>query len=305
MMVLAATITIADPFALPEPVQLTLKHYIMQYADADALAKRINVDKNHLRSKSGYAISDKTSNQLWVYDDKTHLARLSELVSLLDTMPQQIMIKAMIVMIDRESISQLGTYFEESNHSETGGSYRNALSTLHLPLIKFDSENALTITLTALEKKGHATIISEPEIITLDRHTAKIASGDEIPYSQKTEETSTTLFKKALLELEVTPDLLPNNKILLNIKMHQDKPGALLIDGVPTIKTQQLSTSVYVSNKRTLVLGGIHEQSVSAEKSHVPLLNKIPLIGKLFQNKQRQEHQQQLLIFITPQILDS
>lgn len=305
MAALIAPAIMADPFALPQPAQLTLKHYAMQYADAEKLAKKINVFKNHLRSKGGYAISDKKTNQLWVYDDKAHLVRLSKLITLLDTMPKQIMIKAIIVMIDRESISQLGTYFEESHDNETGGSYKNALSMLHLPLIKFDSQNSLTITLTALEKKGHAMIISEPSIITLNRHTAKIASGDEIPYSQKTEETNTTLFKKALLELQVTPDLLPNNKILLNITMHQDKPGTLLIDGVPTIKTQQLNTSVYVSNKRTIVLGGIHEQSVSTEQSHVPLLNKIPLLGKLFQNKQRQGHQQQLLIFITPQVLPS
>ncbi len=292
-----------DPFLLPEKPTLVLRHYPIQYSDAADIAKKINLLKNKLRSKEGHAFSEQHSNSLWVYDNAIQLKKISQFIASFDKKPRQILIKAVIAIIDRKSLYELGTYFEEESDNETSSNYQSMLSTIHIPLIKFGSENSFVIKLTSLEKNGRALIISEPELITINRNTASISSGDEIPYSQKTEETSTTLFKKALLQLEVTPTLLPENTIRLDLNLHQDKPSALLIDGIPAIKTQQINTTVIVKSKQTLVLGGIHEQNYSIENSNVPLLRKIPIIGKLFQNKQQENNQQQLLIMITPRLL--
>lgn len=291
-----------DPFLLPESEPLTHQNYTIKYASASEIAKKINKRSNHILSKIGYAIDDEKLNTVLVYDDKPHLKKIDWLIKNFDKEPKQVLIKAMITMIDKNSLYQLGTYFEESNKN-TENNYQNALSTLNIPVIKFGSENSFSIKLNSLEKNGQAVVISEPKLIALNRSTAMIASGEEIPYSQKTEETSTTLFKKAVLQLQVTPIILPNDSIQLTLDIRQDKPGALLLDGVPIIRTQELKTQVIVKDKRTLALGGIYEQNTLKEHSDVPFLSRIPILGKLFQNKQNEKNQKQLLVFITPQIL--
>ena len=291
-----------DPFSLPESRPLTYQYYTIKYASASEIAKKINKRSNHLLSKNGYAIDDEKLNTILLYDDKSHIEKIDRLIRNFDKQPKQVLIKAMVTMIDKNSLYQLGTYFEESN-KDRENNYQNALSTLNIPVIKFGSENSFSIKLNSLEKNGQAVVISEPKLIALNRSTAIIASGEEIPYSQKTEETSTTLFKKAVLQLQVTPIILPNDSIQLTLDIRQDKPGALLLDGVPIIRTQELKTQVIVKDKRTLALGGIYEQNTLKEHSDVPFLSRIPILGKLFQNKQNEKNQKQLLVFITPQIL--
>lgn len=291
-----------DPFSLPESELLTYQYYSIKYASASEITKKINKRSNHLLSKSGYAIDDEKLNTVLVYDDKSHLEKIDRLIKNFDKKPKQVLIKAMVTMIDKNSLYQLGTYFEEST-SNTENKYQNILSTIHIPVIKFGSENSFSIKLTSLEKNGRAIVISEPKLIALNRSTAIISSGEEIPYSQKTEEASTTLFKKAVLQLQVMPIILPNDSVQLTLDIRQDKPGALLLDGVPVIRTQELKTQVIVKDKQTLALGGIYEQNMLNEHSNVPLLSRIPILGKLFQNKQNENNKKQLLVFITPQIL--
>ena len=159
--------------------------------------------------------------------------------------------------------------------------------------------------LAALESEGHGKVISRPKLITLDHEPAYIDSGEDIPYQERTAEGNTNVaFKRAALSLRVTPEIIVNNKILLHINVNQDKVSALTIQGVPAIDTQEIKTQALVNSKQTVVLGGIYEQTKNAITTRVPILSSIPLLGLLFRHKQITTERKELLIFITPQIMD-
>ncbi|GAH07718.1 unnamed protein product, partial [marine sediment metagenome] len=237
---------------------------------------------------------------------------LRQLISKIDQQVQQIQIEARIVTVDENFMRELGIEFGTSTTTSTGPKGLNMDMPLqsitpghfNFVLAKLSNNTTLDMELSALESEGHAQIISKPKLITLNRRPAHIAAGEDIPYQEKTGEGNTsTTFKKAVLGLEVTPNIVSQNKVLLNINVNQDKPSTLMVNGVPAIQTREIQTQALVNNKQTVVLGGIYEQSKTKQITRIPYLGSIPLIGIFFRKTITQNQRKELLIFITPEIL--
>lgn len=225
---------------------------------------------------------------------------------------RQILIKAHIVNIDHNYTRELGLSFSTSSGTlATVGGFQMNLpapgadsSDLVIPIVALGQGILLEATLNALEKSGHAQLISDPQLVTLDGQPAVIESGEEVPYQQSTENGGTSVaFKKAVLRLQVTPEIQSPQTVLLHLLINQDHVSELTINGVPAISTQQLKTQVVMKNHNTLVLGGIMEENKSAQRQGVPFLSKIPLLGALFRYQKQSNDRKQLLIFVTPILL--
>lgn len=166
----------------------------------------------------------------------------------------------------------------------------------------------LDLELSALEKEGRGEVTSNPRLITTNQTLAKIQQGVQIPFERASSSGATTVaFKDAVLSLEVTPLITPDDRIDLTLKINKDSVGAnvptSLGGSIPSIDTRSIETRVLVNNGQTIVLGGIYEQIKNTEKSKVPVLGDIPGLGVLFRNKKIQNDKAELLIFVTPTII--
>jgi type IV pilus assembly protein PilQ len=164
--------------------------------------------------------------------------------------------------------------------------------------------------LTALEAEGRGEIVSTPRVITANQKEARIEQGVEIPYQQSASSGATTIqFKKAVLSLTVTPQITPDNNIIMDLKVHKDSVGEIISTGglggtVPSIDTRSVETQVLVADGQTVVLGGIYETSRRETINKVPYLGDIPFVGFFFRSKQYENNKAELLIFVTPRILE-
>ena len=168
------------------------------------------------------------------------------------------------------------------------------------------SSGALGLELSAQQAQNKLKIVSTPRVLTQDRKEAIIESGTEVPYQEATSSGATsTSFKKAVLGMTVTPNITPDGQIIMDIKINKDSvnPGCGSTD--PCINTQRLNTNVMVEDGGTLILGGIYHEENSEGVSKVPLLGDIPVVGNLFKSKTRSDKKTELLIFITPRIVDN
>ncbi len=167
----------------------------------------------------------------------------------------------------------------------------------------------LDLELTALEAEGEGEVISTPRVVTANQSEAFIQQGVEIPYEQAASSGATAVqFKEAVLELRATPLITPDNRIQLELEIKQDTVGEIYETGrggsVPSIDTRELSTSVLVNNGETVVLGGIFQDQRSREEDRVPYLSSIPWVGNLFKRRSTQTQKRELLIFVTPTIVE-
>jgi type IV pilus assembly protein PilQ len=164
--------------------------------------------------------------------------------------------------------------------------------------------------LTALEAEGRGEIVSTPRVITANQKEASIKQGVEIPYQQSASSGATTIqFKEAVLELTVTPQITPDNNIIMDLTVSKDNVGEIISTGglggtVPSIDTRSVETQVLVKDGQTVVLGGIYETERRETISKVPVLGDIPFVGAAFRSKQRTNDKAELLIFVTPRILE-
>jgi len=169
---------------------------------------------------------------------------------------------------------------------------------------------SLSDRLSALEAEGRGEIVSTPRVITANQSEATIKQGVEIPYQQASSSGATTVqFKEAVLELVVTPQITPDNNIIMDLRVSKDNVGQIISTGglggtVPSIDTRSVETQVLVANGQTVVLGGIYETERRETVKKVPLLGDIPFVGALFRSKQRTDNKAELLIFVTPRILE-
>lgn len=170
-----------------------------------------------------------------------------------------------------------------------------------------NSKVLLNLELTAFENSGQAEIVSQPKVITGDKQQATIESGQEIPYQVVTDDGVSIQFREAVLKLDVTPQITPDNRVIMDLQINQDSVSAQEVisneSAVPIIDTTELNTKVLVGDGQTIVLGGIFQQSTITGVTKVPLLGDIPLLGRLFRQNTESEEKQELLIFITPRIL--
>lgn len=168
----------------------------------------------------------------------------------------------------------------------------------------FFSDNVfLELELSALESSGNAEIVSQPKVITGDKQQATIESGTEIPYQEASASGATsTSFKEAVLKLDVTPQITPDNNIIMDLVINQDSIGEV-VGGIPTIDVTQIQTQVLVADGETVVLGGIYQTEQINGVTKVPFLGDIPYLGRLFKQNINRQNKRELLIFITPRIM--
>lgn len=177
-----------------------------------------------------------------------------------------------------------------------------------IALVHSLASGALGLEIAAMQEQNKGKVLSNPRVLTQDRKEAVIESGQEIPYEESTSSGATSItFKKAVLGLTVTPNITPDGQIIMNVKINKDNPIACTASGVPTlcISTKQLQTQAMVEDGGTLIVGGIYEEESSNVVNKVPLLGDIPVIGNLFKSRARKERRRELLIFITPRIMDN
>jgi type IV pilus assembly protein PilQ len=167
----------------------------------------------------------------------------------------------------------------------------------------------IDLELSALQSEGQGEIVSSPRVLTADQKQAHIEQGVQIPYQQASSSgATTTAFKDAVLSLDVTPQITPDARVIMDLEVHDDAVGQNVQSAtggsVPTIDTRDVKTSVLVNDGDTVVLGGIYETTENTSVSKVPLLGDLPLLGWLFRNTQTTNNKDELLIFVTPKIVD-
>jgi type IV pilus assembly protein PilQ len=185
--------------------------------------------------------------------------------------------------------------------SEAGGRFSLAV---------LGSDYLVDLELTAMEAEGRGEIVSTPRVITANQKEASIRQGVEIPYQQSASSGATTIqFKEAVLKLTVTPQITPDNNIIMDLSVSRDNVGEIISTGglggtVPSIDTRSIETQVLVQDGQTVVLGGIYETERRETINKVPFLGDIPVVGAAFRNKQTVNNKAELLIFVTPRILE-
>ena len=181
-----------------------------------------------------------------------------------------------------------------------------AAATSSIALVHALSSGALGLELSAQQAQNKLKIVSTPRVLTQDRKEAIIESGTEVPYQEASSSGATsTSFKKAVLGMTVTPNITPDGQIIMDIKINKDSVNPDCGATEPCINTQRLNTNVMVEDGGTLILGGIYEEENSESVSKVPLLGDIPVVGNLFKSRTRSDKKTELLIFITPRIVDN
>ena len=294
-----------------------------------------------LISERGSVVVDERTNSIVVTDTAAKLAEIRDLIEKVDIPIRQVMIEARIVVANSNIDEQLGIrwgggYLNVNGDKFTsiGGDTASVTSLnnqlidggrVNMPSAPFvdlgvaeatsgfavgftSTDLFLTAELSALEASGQGEVVSQPKVITGDKQKAVIKSGREIPYQEGAASgATTTAFKEAVLKLDVTPNITPDDRVLLDLVVNQDSVGDLVPSGngglIPTIETTELTTQVLVGNGETVVLGGVfkNEELVKVEK--VPLLGDIPYLGNLFKSTANSQIKQETLIFITPRIL--
>lgn len=301
---------------------LAVRFFQLNYAKANEIAALLlNKDQRILSSRGQLAVDSRT-NGVIVRDTERQIEDISDFIKRIDIPIKQVLIEARIVNMDRDHEKDLGIRFGLRSHPDYSQSHLTSKAqdnfNMDLPLQETEPMNRgiavfrlsqttlLDLELSALESEGKANIISDPRLVTANQQPATIQSGEEIPYQEFAgyQGATKTSFKKAVLSLQVTPQITPNNKIILNLNLSQDKRSTYEVKGVPTIDTRKLTTQVEVENGQTIVLGGIYEQTKINGTERIPFFSDVPLIGILFKHRKQIESHRELLIFVTPKIIE-
>ena len=314
---------------------LRTESFQLSYTKATDVQTLITNKDQNILSKRGRATSDGRTNTLFVNDTPTKLDEVRKLIAQLDVPVRQVMIEARIVIADDKFSRELGARFGVVAGSNSNG--RNfgvapdlnssaaianrtpltsvpanvnlpvagAAGTIGLSILNIANSNLVSLELSALESDGRGKVVSSPRIITADKRKATISQGTEIPYqTQSAAGGSTTQFKQAVLSLDVTPQITPDDKVIMDIEIKKDsESGRTAGGGIPILDVRNLRTQILVENGETAVLGGIFEQSTSTNVTKVPLLGDIPFLGHMFKKTQRIDNKTELLVFITPRII--
>lgn len=293
----------------------------INYGKAADMAVLLQENKggNGLLSERGSVSIDNRTNTLWIEDTQEKLGMVKNFIKQLDIPVKQVLIAARIVNIDSNFEQELGVRFDlvRPPHAASPDVPLTQRLNIDLPMATADAVpgtlalttlgagTLLDLELSALESEGKGQVISSPRLLTADQQPAVIESGEEIPYQQETSSGATSVtFKKAVLSLSVTPQITPDGKIMMLLKVNQDRANFdRPVQGVPAIDTRQLNTQVLVNNGQTIVLGGIYETNDSNKIVRVPLLGSLPYVGALFRHHTTINQRSELLIFITPRIV--
>jgi type IV pilus assembly protein PilQ len=183
------------------------------------------------------------------------------------------------------------------------GGTGNSPGTFAISLFNSSLSRMLNLEISALEADGKGKLVSSPRVITADQTKALIEQGEEIPYQQATSSGATSIsFRKAVLKLEVTPQITPEGNIILTLDVSKDARGVNTSAG-PAINTKHVQTEVLVENGGTVVIGGIFELTETNDESRVPVLGEVPYLGALFRKRERVANKTEMLVFITPKMI--
>ena len=293
------------------PVRLDIIQ--VNYAKAADVVELIRADEELISSR-GFVSSDARTNTISVRETSEKLDEIRRLVSTWDVPVRQVSIEARIVRAQTNVAENLGVRWGGAAYDVSGdnvfsvGGSQNAVEEARASsfAIGLGSDDFLVdLELSALESDGQAEVVSQPRVVTADRQTAKIKSGEEIPYQEASSSGATSVsFKEAALALEVTPQITPDDKIIMDLVVNQDSRGEVTA-GIPAINTNEVTTQVLVGNGETVVLGGIFQSEVTTTTTKTPFLGDIPYLGRLFKRTEHVDERSELLIFITPKIIKS
>lgn len=313
----------------------------VNYAKASDIAALLKNKDNTLLSARGSVSVDERTNKLLIKDTDDNIAAIRKLVAQLDVPVRQVMIETRVVLATDNFSKELGVRFgvtktganlatgsnvatsgdlnattqilngqtitapdrynvnlPVTNMASTAGSIGLAISRLPLGTL-------VELELSAAQAEGQTEVISSPRVVTANQKEATIESGVEIPYQQSTSSGATSVtFKKAVLSLQVTPQITPADSIVMDLTVNKDSPDyANAVLGQPPINTQKVSTQVLVNNGETVVLGGIYEQNKQHQRNSIPFFGDLPIIGALFRSNYNTNQKSELLIFVTPKIM--
>lgn len=312
----------------------------VNYAKATQIAALFQSVTNGEADGRGSVTVDDRTNSIIAYQTQDKLDELRRVVAQLDIPVRQVMIEARIVEANVDYSKSLGVRWGGSFGSKDGskwsgggegsnvGTSNNASgnrvgtsSDLNAPFVDLGVSNAtagfgigfvtnhaiLDLQLSAMEKTGNGEVVSQPKVVTLDKETAKILKGSEIPYQEASSSGSTsTSFKEAALSLEVTPQITPDNRIIMDVKVTKDAPDFNnAVNNVPPINKNEVNANVLVSDGETIVIGGVFSNIQSKSVEKVPFLGDLPFLGRVFRRDMVQDQKSELLIFITPRIINN
>lgn len=296
-----------NPFAHSNSATSTLKTTVIRlhYVDPKQVKSVLTNKANKLISGDDLVLVQPQQRRLVIQATATELKKIKRLITALDQPRRQLLLKARIVSVDDDYVHDLGVLFESVKKGmSAAGHLANSMGNFAMPIANLGNGQLLDVRLKALEKTGHARLVSAPQIVALNQEQATIEAGEEVPYQQETANGGTSVaFKKAVLKLQVTPHILSNQRVLLDLHVNQDKVSALTVQGVPAIHTQQIATQVELKNKQTFALGGIFEIKYSDQHQGIPLLKDIPGLGYLFRTHRRQHDKREMLVFMTVDVL--
>ncbi|WP_375732248.1 type IV pilus secretin PilQ [Vibrio ponticus] len=317
----------------------------VNFANASDIAELVGGEGvTGMLSERGTVRVDERTNSLLIRDFSTNIDAVREIIAALDVPIKQVQIEARIVTISEGNLDELGVRwsvnsndgrlgaslegnFDQRNQSQLLDANGSLLpdvdisellnvnlaaaaansSTIAFQVAKLGSSTLLDLELSALQRESKAEVISSPRLITTNKQPAYIEQGTEIPYLEAASSGATSVsFKKAVLSLKVTPQITPDNRLILDLNVTQDRPGEVLKTGTGeavSINTQRIGTQVLVENGETIVLGGIYQRSVTDTVDKVPLLGDLPLLGALFRRSYQQLGKSELLIFVTPKVV--
>ncbi|ABI70237.1 type IV pilus secretin PilQ [Shewanella frigidimarina] len=307
----------------------------INYAKAIDIAELLKTTDSTLLSSRGSVAVDERTNTLLVKDTAEILENVHRLIEVLDIPIKQVLIEARMVTVKDDVSEDLGIRWgitDQQGSKGTSGTIGGATSiangtipsiddrlNVNLPaaassatsiafhVAKLADGTVLDLELSALEQENKGEIIASPRITTSNQKSAYIEQGVEIPYVESASSGATTVtFKKAVLSLRVTPQITPDDRVILDLEITQDSQGTTVATATGeavAIDTQRIGTQVLVDNGETIVLGGIYQQNLISRVSKVPVLGDIPLVGFLFRNSTDTNERQELLIFVTPKIV--
>ena len=316
----------------------------VRYADAAdlfGLLTRGDSDASVL-SDRGSVIVDERTNAVVLTDTEANLAKVRSVITQLDVPVRQVQIESRIVNANANFSEQLGVRWGGGPLERMGSSEGGSSAISGDPNTEGEMQNVaaddsgaspgdlvvdlgvsgqgstrfgiglahgvdylLDLEISALATEGQAEIVARPTLITADKQPATIQSGVEIPYQEASSSGATsTAFKQAVLSLEVTPRITPDERIIMDLRVNQDSVGQVF-NGVPSIDTTEIATRVLVDNGQTLVLGGMFRTDRNFSVTRTPVLGDIPYLGRLFRRTIERDDKQELLIFITPRIIDA
>ena len=310
----------------------------VNYAKATEVAAILKSETGGVLSERGNVTIDDRTNTILVNDTTDVLGKVRALVTRLDVPVRQVLIESRIVIatddFNREMGSRFGISRDTTDDGEGGilsgsssaaqtllangtpGQDRfnvnlpaiNQAGTLGLAFAKLPFGTLLELELSAMQAEGRGEVISSPRVITANQREAYIEQGVEIPYLEAASSGATSVsFRKAVLGLRVKPQITPDERIIMDLTINKDSVGQLFGSQetrIPSIDTREVNTQVLVANGETVVLGGIYEQNRVQQKDQVPFFGDLPLVGKLFQYNTSTDDKTELLVFVTPKIVN-